>query len=198
MKVIKIASFFYLSLFFSAYAISNEIPQFSDYPVNISSGPFAKKLSLSNQQKNYSSKWKNIMQGELLKAVNFSGHYTIYISKKGEFPEECGSNGWVCGWIIDKTNGKVVSELPSFNGNTKYFSTIENGTPSPDLFDVEFYANSSMLWIGGQNIPANGIQEEIRCANTAYNFRINLFIRLFSGKCEVDIGDDPNADHYLP
>lgn len=183
---------------FSGFAAENTLPQFSDYPVNLFFGSFAEKINLSNQQKNYSMKWKELIQNALLRPVNFSGHYVIYISKKGELPEECGNDGWVCGWVIDKINGKVVSELPDFNGNTKYYSTIDNGTRSPDLFDAEFYVKSSMLWVRGQNIPKNGKGNEGRCANTAYNFKANTFIKLFSGKCEVDVGSDPDADHYLP
>ncbi|EBF0273822.1 hypothetical protein DB992_06005 [Salmonella enterica] len=198
MKVNKILLCFYCFCFFSVFAAENNIPQFSDYPVNLFFDSFAKKINLSNQQKNYSLKWKESIQNALLKPANFSGHYVIFISKKGELPEECGNDGWVCGWIIDKINGEVVSELPNFNGNTKYYSTIDNGTPSPDLFDVEFYVKSSMLWVRGQNTPINEELGEVRCANTAYNFKSNLFVKLFSGKCAVDVGSDPYADHYLP
>lgn len=198
MKVNKKILFVFSVFVFPVFAAENNTPQFSDYPVNLFFDSFAKKINLSKQQKSYSSKWKGLIQNALLRPANFSGHYVIYISQKGELPEECGNDGWVCGWIIDKINGKVVSELPYFNGNTKYYSTIDNGTPSPDLFDVEFYAKSSMLWVRGQNIPENGKVNESRCANTAYNFKKNIFIKLFSGKCEVDVGSDPNADHYLP
>lgn len=198
MKVAKITLLFLLTFIPSACVVGKEMPHFKDYTVFISPGPFAKKIIFSNEQKNNSSKWKIIMQRELMKVVNFSGHYVVYISRKGEFPEECGNNGWVCGWIIDKNSGRVVSELPSFNGNTRYFSTIDNGTPSPDQFNIEFYAKSSMLWISGQNIPVNGSANEVRCANTAYNFNMDSFVKLFSGKCEVDTGNDVNADRYLP
>jgi len=80
----------------------------------------------------------------------------------------------------------------------KYFSTIDNGTPSPDEFEVEFYAKSSMLWIKGQNTPANRKNGEPKCANATYKFISNLFVKLNSGKCEVDVGSDPYADPYLP
>lgn len=198
MKVNKVFLFLCMFLFLTAHAGVNTPPKFSSYPVNINHGTFVEKVNFSDRQEMYSEKWKKLMKNSILNPVNFSGHYVIYISKKGELPEECGDDGWVCGWIIDKINGKIVSELPAFNGNTKYYSIIDNGTPSPDLFDAEFYATSSMLWIRGQNIPANGKVGEDRCANVAYDFKSDLFIKLFSGECEIDVGSVPNADHNLP
>lgn len=53
---------------------------------------------------------------KLLKPVNFSGHYRVIISKNGTLPQDCGNDGW----IIDRLTGEIVSELPEFNGNTKY------------------------------------------------------------------------------
>lgn len=198
MKVNKVFLFFPMFLLLIAHAEENTPPKFSSYPVNIEHSTFVEKVNFSDRQKMYSEKWKKLMRNSILKPVNFSGHYVIYISKLGELPEECGNDGWVCGWIIDKINGKVISELPAFNGNTKYYSIIDNGTPSPDLFDAEFYATSSMLWIRGQNIPANGKAGEDKCANVAYDFKSDLFIKLFSGNCEIDAGSASNADHILP
>ncbi|EHI7918817.1 hypothetical protein J9M50_004815, partial [Salmonella enterica] len=93
-------------------------PQFSDYPVAVSTGPFAKNIALSAEQQSYTNKWKQTMQRELAKPVNFAGHYRLYLSWNGELPKECGDNRWVCGWVIDKTSGEIVSELPEFNENT--------------------------------------------------------------------------------
>lgn len=196
MKVNKV--FLFLCVFLTAHADVNTPPKFSNYPVNIKHGAFVEEVDFSDRQEMYSEKWKKLMRNSILNPVNFSGHYGIYISKNGELPEECGDDGWVCGWIIDKINGKKVSELPAFNGNTKYYSIIDNGTLSPDLFDAEFYATSSMLWIRGQNIPANGKAGEDRCANVAYDFKSDLFVKLFSGECEIELGSIPNADHNLP
>lgn len=198
MKTYKTPAFMLLFIFLSVHAADNPPPNFSSHSVNISSGPFVKNVNFSKQQNSYSAKWKKLMQNAVLKPVNFSGYYVIYISTKGELPEECGDDGWVCGWIIDKLSGKVVSELPTFNGNTKYYSIIDYGTPSPDLFDAEFYAKSSMLWIRGQNIPAHGRTGDVRCANVAYDFKSDLFIKLFSGECEIDGSSVSNADHNLP
>lgn len=178
------------------YSHADNDPQFSDFPATVSSGPFIKILSLNDKQ-DHTEKWNEFIQSELLKPVNFSGHYRVAISKNGKLPQDCGNDGWVCGWIIDKLSGVVISELPEFNDNTKYFSTIDNGTPSPDLFDIEIYPNSSMIWISGQNTPKNKKDADVRCANTAYEFN-NNFIKLMSGRCEVDVGGDSNADHYLP
>lgn len=174
------------------YPITQDNLEFSTYRVNISYGPFARKITLSAQQQKYSDDWKQFIQKGLLKSVNFSGHYIIVMSMNGEFQKECGSKGWVCGWIIDKTTGEIVSELPSFNGNTKYYSTIDNGTPSPDLFNMEFYPDSSMLWISGENTPSDKKSKTVKCANTSYSFSTKSFIRLFSGKCMMDIDSTKN------
>lgn len=198
MKVNKAFLFLCMFLFLTAHADVNTPPNFSSYPVSLNQGAFVDDVNFSDQQEKYSEKWKKLMRKSILNPVNFSGHYVVYISKNGELPEECGDDGWVCGWIIDKINGKIISELPAFNGNTKYYSIIDNGTPSPDLFDAEFYSTSSMLWIRGQNIPANGKAGEERCANVAYDFKSDLFIKLFSGECEIDIGSISNVDHNLP
>lgn len=168
-----------------------DAPQFGDFSVKKSAGPFAHQLSLTEQQKKFSSKWQQIMQQELNKPVNFSGHYRIYLSWNGELPKECGDARWVCGWILDKKTGEVVSTLPEFNGNTAYFSYNDNGTPRPDEFAPGYYPTSTMLWITGSNIPAKG-EGDGKCAIITYNFKGNKFIPIFRGECEVDHGDDPN------
>lgn len=198
MKASNLLMGFLSVITFTVNAGANSNPQFPNFNTAVSSGPFVHKIELTSEQEHHSDKWKKYIQAELLKPVNFSGHYRVTISKDGALPQDCGNNGWVCGWVVDKLTGKVVSELPEFNGNTKYYSTIDNGTPSPDLFDLEQYPNSSMIWISGQNIPAKGKPGEAKCANVSYNFKDNKFIRLVSSRCEVDVGGDANADPYLP
>lgn len=195
MNINKLCIAFFSVIAFYSHADND--PQFSDYPIKVSSGPFVKSVSLNDKQQHTES-WKELIQAEILKPVNFSGHYRVAISKNGKLPKDCGNDGWVCGWVIDKLTGKVVSELPEFNNNTKYFSSIDNGTPSPDPFDMEIYPNSSMIWISGQNSPKNQNGGDVKCANTAYEFKNNNFKKLISARCEIDVGGDSNADTFLP
>lgn len=196
MKINKLIMLLLLVVMVTARA--SDHPRFPEYSVMINPGPFANKIEFSNLQNHYSNEWKNYIKTEFVKPVNFSGHYRIILSENGILPQECGDDGWVCGWIIDKLTGRVISELPKFNGNTKYFPTIDNGTPSPDLFNMEYYPNSSMIWISGQNTPVNNRYGETKCANIAYNFKDDNFIKLTSSRCEIDVGDDTNAEPYLP
>ncbi|EPE7488826.1 hypothetical protein ACSMAF_000844 [Cronobacter universalis] len=154
MRFNKILANTFLTISFSILAGEMKISNFSEYTVQLSKGPFAKKINLTSEQKTKSNDWKKIMQKQLVEKVNFAGHYRLYISDHGELPEDCGINGWVCGWVIDKETGRVITELPLFNGNTEYYSTIENNTPSPDPFFTEFYANSNLIWVNGENVPA--------------------------------------------
>lgn len=171
----------------SAFA-DKDHPQFSDYPVVVSKGPFAKQIVLSTEQQNYTDKWKQIMQRELTKPVNFAGHYRLYLSWNGELPKECGDDRWVCGWVIDKTSGEIVSELPEFNGNTHYRPYHDNGTPAPEEFMPEFYPKSSMIWINGNTAPLSNIYD-LKCRNIAYSFDHSKFITVLdAGECEVDHG----------
>ncbi|EBD6545219.1 hypothetical protein C1366_26290 [Salmonella enterica] len=168
-------------------------PQFSDYPVAVSTGPFAKNIALSAEQQSYTNKWKQTMQRELAKPVNFAGHYRLYLSWNGELPKECGDNRWVCGWVIDKTSGEIVSELPEFNENTHYRSYHDNGTPSPEEFEPGFYPNSIVLWMNGNTAPQSDLRN-LQCKYMMYTFKENKFTALDKGSpCEVDYGDDPNA-----
>ncbi|EEL2496350.1 hypothetical protein LHO24_004260 [Salmonella enterica] len=192
-----------ISLIFAVYAISvhaedNTTAKFTSYPAAVSHGPFATKLLPNDLYEHHTDEWKKYIQSELVKPVNFAGHYRIAFTKNGSFPQDCGNDGWVCGWIIDKKTGEIISELPEFNGNTKYFPSIDNGTPSPDLFDAEYYLNSSMIWISGQNKPANNKRGEIKCSITAYNLKDKKFKKIVSSRCEIDVGDDADADSYLP
>lgn len=187
--------FFGIALLASACSVfaDKDNPQFSDYSVAVSTGPFAKKIALSTDQQSYTDKWKQTMQREFAKPVNFAGHYRLYLSWNGELPKECGDDRWVCGWVIDKTSGEIVSELPEFNGNTHYRPYFANGTPVPDEFMPEFYPKSSMIWINGNTAPISNL-DDLKCENIAYVFNGTKFISVLdAGKCKVDYGDDPNA-----
>ncbi|RWR02199.1 hypothetical protein ED28_11250 [[Pantoea] beijingensis] len=188
----KINRFLFISVLIMAVFAKAEDgtpPVFKDHKVAISSGPFIDKIYFTTDQQQNSKAWQNIMKIELRKNVNFAGHYRLYISKDGELPLDCGGEGWICGWIIDKSKGVVIAELPVFNGNSHYYSTIENGTPSPDPFSVEFYPNSDLIWINGDNIPKKKegkiSVEDKKCSNNAYIFKREQFILSFEGACEV-------------
>ncbi|MGV3345343.1 hypothetical protein ACGVWS_06215 [Enterobacteriaceae bacterium LUAb1] len=171
-------------------ASDGSVPAFKDNKVSVSHGPFINKITLTTEQQQRSKAWKNVMQNELRKNVNFAGHYRLYLSKDGALPSDCGIEGWVCGWIIDKATGKVVSALPEFNGNSRYYSTIDNGTSSPDLFSLEFYPNSNLIWVNGDNIPMakkdNISVDDKKCSNNAYTFEQGQFALSFTGECEID------------
>lgn len=192
MKVRKLPFLFIAAICFSALANEGDAPKFKEHNVLLSHGPFTTKIHLTSEQLKKSEAWKSLMQKQLSEKANFAGHYRLYISGKGELPKDCGVNGWVCGWIVDKETGTVVSELPSFNGNSKYYSTIDNGTPSPDLFSAEFYPNSNLIWINGENIPKNKVGNissgDKKCSNSAYLFNNNSFHNIFEGECEIDTG----------
>lgn len=196
-KVSRLLCFTFI-LSFAITAEGGADYKYPDFHVKIISEGFSDKVNFSDDQEGYSAKWKDYIQSELIKPVNFSGHYRVAISKDGVLLQDCGSKEWVCGWVLDKISGRVVSELPVFNGNSRYFSTIDNGTPSPDLFSTEFYPNSSMMWVSGQNRPKKTKRGGVRCANSIYEFKGGVFIRLDSGRCEIDTGSDMNAEKYLP
>ncbi|EOC9629817.1 hypothetical protein [Enterobacter ludwigii] len=176
-------------LFFGVIPLSWGVPQAGDYRVKVSNGPFAKNISLSDIQQHNTDKWKHIMQRELVKPVNFAGHYRLYLSKNGELPKECGDERWVCGWIIDKTTGQVVSELPEFNGNNAYYSYHDNGTPVSEDFAPDFYPISTMLWMNGETAPRSNPDAD-KCNYISYNFTKNTFTTLLVGEeCEVKHGN---------
>ncbi|MDK1229375.1 hypothetical protein [Cronobacter turicensis] len=179
----------FFMMLFAFFSKANEIhpPQFSDFPVKISVGPFEKKLKPNDIYRTGSDRWRSSMQQQLLKPVNYAGHYRIYISKPGEFLKDCGDDGWVCGWVIDKKTGYIVSTLPMFNGNFKYYSTIDNGTPSPDDFAAVFYPNSTMLLIYGATKPLDG-RGGIKCQNILYYIKESDFMKLFASECDIDKG----------
>lgn len=65
-------------LSFVTYSQDSSNPQFSDYLVPVSNGPFEKNIHFNKEQENYSQHWKNAVQEELKKPVNFAGHFRIY------------------------------------------------------------------------------------------------------------------------
>lgn len=192
MKLCKLTILLTTFICFSTLANEGETPKFKEHNVILSHGPFASKIKLTGEQSGKSNDWKKLMQSQLSKEVNFAGHYRLYISEKGELPKDCGVNGWVCGWVVDKLSGAIISELPMFNGNTKYYSTIDNGTPSPDPFSAEFYPNSNLIWISGENIPKSKVGNispgDKKCSNSAYVFDHQSFQNIFQGECEIDNG----------
>ncbi|EOL8944279.1 hypothetical protein ACM91X_001377 [Cronobacter dublinensis] len=176
----------------NAIAFASEVnPQFSDFSVAISSGPFTEHIVLASDQQHFTDKWKHIMQRELVKKVNFAGYYRLYLSWNGELPQECGDERWVCGWVIDKKTGKIISELPEFNGNTHYRPYHDNGTPVPEAFEPAFYPQSTMLWINGNTAPSSNLNN-LKCEYRIYNFKGNIFSLIDNGyPCNIDYADVP-------
>lgn len=104
---------------FTAYAdndITQKKPNFKDYPTRVSKGPFATELNLTNKEKNYSNHWKKITTSELKKPANLAGHYRIFTDDKSSSGECLDHKGGVCGWVIDKLSGKIVTTLPFIDG----------------------------------------------------------------------------------
>lgn len=146
--------FIFIMCAYSKVSFANVVldPQFSDYETNVSSGPFAKKVYFDIEQQSFSKKWKERIQLELNKPVNFDGHYRIY-TFSGGYESECPNEAWVCGWVIDKFTGKVVSKLPKdIDGSSIYASVGDNGTPVGYPFEIDFYKDSTMIIVTGQAI----------------------------------------------
>lgn len=177
-----------------AYSITSNAedvtdPQFSDYQTKVSTGPFAKKIILSNQQKEFSPNWKKAVQSELNKPVNFAGHYRLYTNFGGQ-GKECFRDSWVCGWVIDKFSGEIVSNLPKDDdGSDIYAGTGDNGTPVGIPFEIDAYKDSSMVVITGQAIPASkDPHDNPICKSAVFKFDNNKFIKLTESVdgCKID------------
>lgn len=83
----KAAKFIYnliIAVCFSTIANEGDVPEFKDYNISLSDGPFAKKINLTNEQLKKSEEWKRIIQKQLNEQINFAGHYRLYISEKGQ------------------------------------------------------------------------------------------------------------------
>jgi len=152
-----------LILFLSAtysVIVNSEVsfdPQFYNFEVKVKSGPYAKNILLNSEQEKFSTKWKRAMQEQLDKPVNFSGHYRLHTAFGGQ-GMECMKDNWVCGWVIDKLTGKVVSELP---------------------IEIDAYKDSTMLVITGQAIPATSdATDSPICKSVIFNFEGNKFVKI--------------------
>ncbi|EFA5471261.1 TPA: hypothetical protein SHY07_005221 [Escherichia coli] len=164
-------------LSFVAYSQDSSNPQFSDYLVPVSNGPFEKNIHFNKEQENYSQHWKNAVQEELKKPVNFAGHFRIYTAFGGH-GKECLRDNWVCGWVIDKLSGEVVATLPSDNnGSYNYADVSDNGTPVGLPFEIDTYKNSSMIAITGQSISVSKSDSPV-CKTTLFNFNNNKYVKL--------------------
>lgn len=190
MKAIK--SVFMVFVFvYSVLTFANDPsnPQFSDYQTAVSSGPFAKKAHFNGEQQTYSQDWKQSIQHELNKPVNFAGHYRLYTAAGGR-GSECANEAWICGWVIDKFTGKIVSKLPKdTDGSSVYASTGDNGTPVGYPFESDAYKDSTMVVITGQAIPADeNMNDNPVCKSAVYNFKNNEFEKLVESDdgCEID------------
>ncbi|MTH48293.1 hypothetical protein [Intestinirhabdus alba] len=188
-KILNKFPFFMLALILSSKSSANNIPnpQFSDYQVPVSQGPFEEKLHLTKLQGKYSLYWKNKTQEQLTRSVNFAGHYRIYTIFGGH-GEECKNDNWVCGWVLDKQTGKVVATLPADdNGSSIYADIADNGTPTGLPFQMDAFKNSSMIAITGQSIPAmNKTEEAPVCKTVIFNFNGNKYIRLIESLAGCD------------
>lgn len=192
-------------LLLSISSLTYGVPQVNSYKISVSHGPFAKDLSLSSIQQGYTSKWRLIMQQQLAEQVNYAGHYRLYVGYGEDLPNECGSDRPLCGWIIDKITGQVVSELPEFISNANdmrhpskeqgcavYSPGADNDPPPPGAmadFPI-FYRDSSLLWINGSLSSAPNPNDD-KCEYQIYDFKGDKLKNLGKG----DPSDDPHFQH---
>lgn len=173
---------------------TSALPSFANYAVNISVGPFAGTLHLTDDQEHYSEHWKNRATSELRKPENFAGHYRIFTSSNNQGNECIDHDGGICGWIIDKLSGRIVASLPSNNGTSVYNQVADNGTPVGEEFRLNAKKNSTLLVLTGQAIPQklehdkDGLPITNPCETTYHNFKNNQFIKVFVDKngCNTD------------
>lgn len=165
----------YLSLLFLVYShLSYATHQHNDV-VDVSNGPFTKELVLRDSQNGFSPWWKENVEVELSKPVNFAGKYRLFVSPGGH-GKECPHDYWVCGWVIDKTTGEVVSTLPtSPEGGNCYAESVDNGTSDGLKFNVIAYADHTSLTIIGRavNVPLRDADGDFlvpECRSIKYNF----------------------------
>jgi len=178
----------------SLVVVADKKPEFAGYSVSVSSGPFATKLNLTNEQNNYSEHWKNMATAELSKTENMSGHYRIFTDVNSNGNECIDHSGGVCGWIIDKLSGNVVASLPFVDGTNIYNQVADNGTPVGEEFRINTQKNSSLIVLTGQGIPQkieydkDGLPISYSCKTTYYVFKNNQFSKIFEDKngCSVD------------
>ncbi len=170
-----------LSMLFSHNVLSQGVsnPQFSDYQVEVSKGPFENKIFINKEQEWYSAQWKRNMEKQLNSPINFAGHFRVY-TEFGGHGKECLRDNWVCGWVIDKLTGKIVATLPvDDNGSNHYADVADNGTPVGLPFEMDAYKNSSMIAITGQSIPLKkGMDDSPVCKTALFNFKGDKYIKL--------------------
>lgn len=167
------------------------LPEFSHYPATVTSGPFSQTLVLTNEQIKYSAHWKKTMQQQLVKPVNFAGHYRFFATDAYQ-GDECQHG--ICGWVLDKSTGNVVSNLPESNGSDSYGAVGDNGTPIGEPFETKTQSDSLLLILTGQAIPKelkhdnDGVPITNPCETNYYKFENNKFIRIFEDRngCNVD------------
>ena len=161
-------------------------PDYTKYPVKVSKGPFAKELHFTEKEKKNSPEWRKRLQQELNKPVNFAGHYRLFIDYDNVSRKECNL---ICGWVIDKHKGKIITGLPWFNGNNACYRFIDLYTPVAEDLIINFYPDSSMIFIHGMNMPIEKSssvdgEEDLVCGDTAWSFENDKYIQLFSSACE--------------
>ncbi|WP_421356280.1 hypothetical protein [Pseudocitrobacter faecalis] len=184
-------AFIFIIIFTSFYTSPREIlnPQFSDYQVEISKGPFKKNIIFSNTQNKYSMYWKENIQKQLNYPVNFAGHFRIYTAFGGH-GIECLRDNWVCGWVIDKHTGKIVASLPQDNnGSNRYADITDNGTPVGLPFEIVTYKDSSMIVITGQVIPLkNNEYDNPICKTVIFDFNGNEYMKIIESRngCNIE------------
>lgn len=160
--------------------------------VNVSEGPFAQSIYFNSEQKKYSTWWKEKINSQLGKSVNFAGHYRLFVSPGGH-GIECLHDYWVCGWVIDKLTGKVVATLPSSpEGGNSYIESVDDGTPTGLKFKYTAKANSAELTIKGRaaNAPIqrdNGDYTIPECRLISYVFNGSVFNKIneVSNGCDL-------------
>lgn len=168
------------------------LPVFSDYRATVSMGPFSKTLTLTVKQKSYSDRWKKKASEELNSPVNFAGKYRLF-TYDGLNGKEC-SNGGVCGWVVDKLSGQIVSELPAVGDSNVYNQIGDNGTPTGIDFNALFKKDSTLLSLTAQTIPkkmvldTNGYPTRPPCETNYYKFESDKFTKIFEDKngCNID------------
>jgi len=169
-------------------------PDFERYAVSFTKKSFSTHLILTNEQEGYSEHWKKITMNELKKAANLAGNYRIYTDAGSQGSECLDHKGGVCGWVIDKVSGKVVTSLPSVNGSNVYNQVADNGTPIGEEFKIHTQENSALMILTGQAIPLKiesdeyGLPITYPCKAIYYVFENNQFRKIAEDEngCSVE------------
>ncbi|EOC0210762.1 hypothetical protein ACI0YR_004260, partial [Cronobacter dublinensis] len=101
MKIFKLLITVVIFMPLSLLADKIYLPRFKDYPVELSSGPFASTLKLTSKQQLFSKAWRDKIFSELNKGVNFAGHYRLYVSRGWDLKKSVEiKGGFVVGLLI--------------------------------------------------------------------------------------------------